>query len=49
MTAKIEGKSENGLVTEWTNLQSSGEAEDEFIVKLVESVTGKLIDEPKNQ
>jgi hypothetical protein len=49
VTAKIEGKSENGLVTEWTSLQSSGEAEDEFIVKLVESVTGKVIDEPKDQ
>ena len=49
VTAKIEGKSENGLVTEWINLQSSGEAEEEFMIKLVESVTGKLIDEPKNQ
>ena len=49
VTAKIEGKSENGLVTEWVNLKSSGEAEDEFIVKLVETVTGKLIDEPKDQ
>jgi hypothetical protein len=47
VTAKIEGKSENGLVTEWANLQSSGEAEEEFMIKLVESVTGNLIDEPK--
>ena len=49
VTAKIEGKSENGLVTEWATLKSSGEAEDEFLIKLVETVTGKLIDEPKNQ
>lgn len=47
--AKVDGKSENGLVSEWTTLQSSGAAEDEFLVKLVELVTGKVIDEPKDQ
>jgi len=49
VTAKVDGKAESSLVSEWTTLQSSGEAEDEFLVKLVEAVTGKLIDEPKNQ
>ena len=47
VTAKVEGRSENGLQSEWTTLQSSGAAEDEFLVKLVELVTGKTIDEPK--
>jgi len=47
VTAKIEGRSENGLISEWTTLQSSGSAEDEFLVKLVELVTGTLIDAPQ--
>lgn len=47
VTAKVDGKSESGLITEWTSLQSSGVAEDEFLVKLVESVTGQTIDAPK--
>ena len=38
--AKVEGRSENGLSSEWTTLQSSGAAEDEFLVKLVEMITG---------
>lgn len=46
VTAKIEGKSQNGLSSEWTSLQSNGIAEDEFLVKLVEMVTGKLINQP---
>ena len=49
VTAKVEGRSENGLVPEWTTLQSSGAAEDEFLVKLVESVTGTAIDSPQDQ
>ncbi|CAN5343614.1 hypothetical protein BH20ACI1_BH20ACI1_03660 [soil metagenome] len=40
VTAKVEGRSENGLRSEWTTLQSSGSAEDEFLVKLVEMITG---------
>lgn len=40
VTAKVEGRSENGLQSEWTTLQSSGAAEDEFLAKLVELVTG---------
>ncbi len=48
VTAKVEGKAENGLSSEWTNLPTSGVAEDEFLVMLVELVTGKIIDEPKD-
>ena len=44
VTAKVEGRSENGLVSEWTTLQSSGAAEDDFLAKLVEIVTGKDVD-----
>jgi hypothetical protein len=40
VTAKVEGRSGNGLSSEWTTLQSSGIAEDEFLAKLVEMVTG---------
>lgn len=38
--AKVEGRAENGLISEWSTLQSTGIAEDEFLVKLVEMVTG---------
>lgn len=48
VTAKVDGKSENGLFSEWTTLQTSGTAEEEFLIKLVEAVTGKVIDEPKD-
>ena len=40
INAKIEGRSGNGLVSEWTTLQSSGLAEDELMSKIVEAVTG---------
>lgn len=46
--AKVEGKSGNGLGSEWTTLQSSGVAEDDFLVKLVENITGKSFDEPED-
>jgi hypothetical protein len=46
--AKIEGRSGNGLGSEWTTLQSSGVAEDEFLAKLVETVTGKSLSEPED-
>ena len=46
VTAKVEGRSENGLSSEWTTLQSSGSAEDEFLVKLVEMITGTSPDAP---
>ena len=42
--AKVEGRSENGLVSEWSTLTSTGVAEDEFLVKLVEMVTGTTPD-----
>ena len=45
VTAKVEGRSENGLQSEWTTLQSSGSAEEEFLIKLVELVTGTTVDE----
>lgn len=48
VTAKVEGRSENGLLSEWTTLQSTGAAEDEFMVKLVEMVTGTTIDKPQD-
>lgn len=48
VTAKVEGRSENGLVSEWTTLQSTGAAEDEFLRKLVEMVTGTTLDKPKD-
>lgn len=38
--AKVEGRQENGLFSEWVNLSSNGTAEDEFLAKLVEMVTG---------
>ncbi len=40
VTSKVEGRSENGLRSEWTTLQTTGAAEDEFLRKLVEMVTG---------
>ena len=50
VTAKIEGRSGNGLSTEWVTLQSSGLAEEEFLIKLVEAVTGRRLDEvPSNE
>ena len=47
VTARVEGRSENGLSTEWTSLQSTGAAEDEFLAKLIEAVTGKDVDAPQ--
>lgn len=47
VTAKVEGRSGNGLISEWTTLQSSGAAEDEFLAKLVEMVTGNSPDAPQ--
>lgn len=45
--AKVEGRSGNGLMSEWTTVQSSGAAEDEFLAKLVELVTGVSPDPPQ--
>ena len=46
VNAKVEGRAGNGLVSEWRTLQSSGLAEDEFLAKLVEAVTGTSPDKP---
>lgn len=40
VNAKIEGRAGNGLMSEWLTVRSSGVAEDEFLSKLVELVTG---------
>jgi len=42
--AKVEGLSGGGLTSEWRTVPSSGQAEDEFLAKLVELVTGKSPD-----
>ena len=46
VAAKVEGKSENGLRSEWVSLPSSGAAENDFLNRLVEAVTGRSPDEP---
>jgi hypothetical protein len=38
--AKVEGRAGNGLTSEWRTVPSSGLAEDEFLSKAVELVTG---------
>lgn len=35
VTARVEGRSESGIFSEWSNLDSSGVAEEEFLAKLV--------------
>ena len=47
VNAKVEGLAGAGLGSEWTTVPSSGLAEEEFLVKLVEAVTGVSPDEPK--
>ena len=47
INAKVEGRAGSGLGSEWIAVQSSGLAEDEFLAKLVEMVTGEAIDKPK--
>jgi hypothetical protein len=48
VNAKVEGRAGNGLTSEWQTLQSSGVAEDEFLAKLVEAVTGNSPDKPQD-
>lgn len=48
VNAKVEGRSGTGLTTEWVTVPSSGVAEEEFLVKLVELVTGISPDAPKD-
>jgi hypothetical protein len=40
VNAKIEGRTDGPTGAEWTTLQSSGFAEQEFLSALIESVTG---------
>jgi len=40
VNAKVEGRANNGLMAEWVTVRSSGIAEDEFLSKLIEAVTG---------
>ena len=40
VTAKIEGRTDGATGGEWSTLQSTGIAEQEFLTKLVESITG---------
>lgn len=47
VNAKVEGLAGNGLISEWTTVRSSGLAEEEFLVKLVEAITGVSPDDPK--
>ena len=47
VNAKVEGRAGSGLTSEWTTIQSSGLAEEEFLSKLVETVTGKSPDDPQ--
>lgn len=45
VNAKVEGRAGNGISSEWRAVQSSGLAEEEFLVKLVETVTGSSPDD----
>jgi hypothetical protein len=47
VTAKVEGRSESVLGSEWITLQSSGLTEQEFLNALVENVTGVSPNQPK--
>jgi hypothetical protein len=49
VTAKVEGRAGNGLTSEWRDVTSSGLAEDEFLAKLVEIVTGVSPDPVQEQ
>ncbi len=41
VTAKIEGRTENGLGSEWVTVPSNGEAEDDFLNDLVELLSSE--------
>jgi len=49
VVAKVEGRAGNGLTSEWRIVPSSGLAEDEFLAKLVEAVTGTSPDPTQDQ
>ena len=44
VNAKVEGRAANSLMSEWVTVKSSGFAEDEFLAKLIEAVTGNSPD-----
>jgi len=46
VNAKVEGRAGTGLSYEWRTVPSSGLAEDQFLAKLVEAVTGVSPDTP---
>ncbi len=43
VNAKVEGRGGNGLMAEWVTVRSSGLAEDEMLVKIVETITGNSL------
>jgi hypothetical protein len=45
VNAKVEGRAGSGFSSEWSTVPSSGLAEDEFLAKLIEMVTGKSPDD----
>ena len=45
VNAKVDGRAGSGFSSEWTTVPSSGLAEDEFLAKLVEMVTGQSPDD----
>ena len=47
--AKVEGLSGTGFLSEWRTVPSSGLAEDQFLAKLVEMLTGKNPDDQPQQ
>jgi hypothetical protein len=49
VNAKVEGRAGNGLGSEWRSLQSTGLAEDEFLAKLVEAITGTSPDPKQDE
>ncbi|MEP7213809.1 MAG: hypothetical protein ABI791_12065 [Acidobacteriota bacterium] len=49
VNAKVEGRSGNGMTSEWVTVNSSGLAEDEFLAKLIEAVTGVSPDQPQTE
>jgi hypothetical protein len=44
VNAKVEGRANNGIMSEWVTVKSSGVAEDEFLSKLIELATGNSPD-----
>ena len=47
VTAKVEGRSQNTIFSEWSTLESSGNAEDEFLSALVENVSSGLSEDER--